>query len=151
MLAVEFAHQVEYGIGGVTVEIAGWFVGQNAGGPRDQRTRDGHALALAAGQLAGTMGESMAQTHFVQHFGCACHRLLIPQTADDQRHGSVFQCGKLGQQVMKLIDEAQRGIAQFATCRLGNGKGILPPQFDVAPCRRIEPPQQVQQRALARP
>jgi hypothetical protein len=38
---------------GVVVEVAGRLVGQQQRGPVHQRARDGHALLLAAGELAG--------------------------------------------------------------------------------------------------
>src|SRR3569833_2545541 len=51
---------------------------------------------------------------------------------------------------MELVDESQRGIAQLAARRLGNGERILPQQRHAATRRYIKAAQQMQQRALAR-
>ena len=61
LCAVEFQHQLEYGRGGLLVQVAGGFVAEHAGGLVDQRTRDGGALALAAGKLARLVLDAMAQ------------------------------------------------------------------------------------------
>jgi hypothetical protein len=37
--------------------------------------------------------------------------------ADQQRHGHVVERGKFGQQVMELVDEAERAVAQRAARR----------------------------------
>ena len=48
VLAVHLAQQGMQGIGGRLVKIAGRFVGQQEGGPRDKRARHGDPLLLAA-------------------------------------------------------------------------------------------------------
>ena len=66
-LARQRQHQLEDAVGGVAVEVAGGLVRQHARGARDERARDGHALALAAGQLARPMLRARAEADGLQH------------------------------------------------------------------------------------
>jgi hypothetical protein len=75
VFAVELAHQVEHCVGCVAIKVAGGLVGEDACGLCDQRAGDGDALALAAGELAGTMFEAMAEADFVENRGGARQRL----------------------------------------------------------------------------
>ena len=62
-LLVEVVNQFEHLLAGARVEVAGGLIGQDHQRVVDQRTRDGHALLLAAGQLVGTMMQAVAQPH----------------------------------------------------------------------------------------
>ena len=62
-VGVELEHEVEYLARGLAVEVAGRLVGEHAARLGDERTRERHALALAARQFAGTMLQSMAEPH----------------------------------------------------------------------------------------
>jgi hypothetical protein len=94
--------------------------------------------------------DAALQTHALQHlFGHLCG-LGARITADPQRHGHVVQRAELGQQVVKLVDETQVPVAQFALLRRRERGKLLPPQPHLPAGGRIQPAQKVQQRALAR-
>ncbi len=117
---------------------------------RHQGTGDRHALALAARQLAGPVIKPARQPHTGQRFGRLRKRRLARRPAHEQRHRHILDGGEFLQQVVKLVDEAECGVAQFAACRFGQSERVSTEQFDAARGRRIESPQQMQQRALAR-
>ena len=53
--------EVEDDAGGLTVEVAGWLVGEDARGRADERAGDGGALAFAAGEFAGAVFEAVTE------------------------------------------------------------------------------------------
>jgi hypothetical protein len=61
------AHQVEHLVGGARIEARRGLVGDHERGPLDQRPRDGHPLALAAGQRVGPVLRMLGQAHRVEH------------------------------------------------------------------------------------
>jgi acyl-CoA thioesterase-1 len=63
MACVQALDQVEDTTGGGLVQIAGGFVGQEQPRVVDQRTGQGDALLLAAGELAGPMVAAIVQAH----------------------------------------------------------------------------------------
>ena len=113
-LRLSVAHQVEHRVGGVAVEVAGGLVGEDARRLGDQRAGDGDALTLAAGKLTRTMRETMTEADLLEDRSGARQRLGAGHAANEERHGGVFLRGKLGQQMVELVDEAKRTIAQFA-------------------------------------
>jgi hypothetical protein len=85
VFAVEFAHQVEHRVGGVTIEVAGRLVGEDARRLGDQRARNGDALTFTAGKLAGAVVETMSEAHFFKNRGGARHRFRTRHAADQER------------------------------------------------------------------
>ncbi len=149
-LAGQLHHPREDLVGGAAVQVAGRLVGQHAGGPGDQGAGDGHALALAARKLGGTVPLAAGQAHGRQGLAGAGPGLGHRQAADAKRHGHVVQRAELGQQVVKLVDKAQVRIAQaalFGRAQTGQGRAH---ERHFAAGGRIEPAQEVQQGALAR-
>ena len=96
---------------GRPVEIAGRLVGEHGGRPRDERARDGRALSLAARELPRTMLEPLAQADALEQPARFGRGLLRRRAAHEQRHRNVLERRELGQQMVKLIDEAERAIA----------------------------------------
>src|SRR5262249_47467798 len=70
------------------------------------RTGDGDALLLAAGQFRGTMHQPFFETEIAEKLGGAVGRLLARQSADHLRQDDVFERGKFRQQMMKLINKS---------------------------------------------
>ena len=91
----------------------------------------------------------MRQADLFQHRGSVRFGLAALHAADQQRHGDVFQRGEFRQQVMELVDEAERAVAQFAALRLAHLLHFLPE--DLRRCRRwlVQSAEQMQQGALA--
>jgi len=94
--------------------------------------------------------QTFGQPDLGQHLGRLGARLGARHAADPQRHGDVVARAELGQQVVELVDEAQVAVAQRALLRGAQPGERLLHQRDAAGRRRIQPAQQVQQRALAR-
>ena len=85
------------------VEIAGGLVGQNDFWLIDQRTRDGHALLLAAGKLRGEMRQAVAQAHALQRF---FGLLFVRDTMEILREHHVFHRREIRYEMKLLEDEA---------------------------------------------
>ena len=116
----------------------------------DQRARHGHALPFAAGQLGGMVRHALGQPYLRQHLACRLARLRARLAANAQRHGHVVQRAELRQQMVELVDEAEVTVAPAPLFgRIQRGE-VAAHQFDLARGGRIQPAQQVQQRALAR-
>ena len=80
--------------------------------------RNGHPLALAAGELAGPMREPMAEPDLLEHRGGAAAYFLLRRAPDGERHRDVLERRELGQQMVELVDEAERLVAQPSLRRL---------------------------------
>ena len=148
--AVEREHQLEHRRRRMTVEVARRLIGKHACGPRHQRARERRALALAAGELARRVVEALAQAHLAQdRRGLRAGRGPC-HPPDEERHRDVVDRGELHQQMMELVDEAERLVAQSAALGVGQRRHGPSHHLDFARRGRVEPAQKVQQRALAR-
>ena len=114
LISRQLQHQVKDQSRGAAVEVAGGFIGQHTGRASDQGAGNRHPLALAAGQLGRAVLHALGQPHRAQGQGRRLQSLRPGLTADQQRHGDVFQRRQFGQQMVKLIDKAQVQIAQAA-------------------------------------
>ena len=112
MACVQALDQVEDTTGGGLVQIAGGFVGQEQPRVVDQRTGQGDALLLAAGELAGPMVAAIVQAHLPEPVCRQFEPFPLRYAASKQRHGHVFKRRELRQQVMELPDVADLPIAK---------------------------------------
>ena len=149
-LTRELQHLLEHTIGCGTVQVAGGFIGQHAGGTGHQGARDRDALSLAAREFSGSMPQALAQTHCLQCLAGARMARLDRIAADPQRHRHVVQRAELGQQVMKLINKTQVLIAQAPLLPSAQARELLAHEEHLALRGRVQPSEQVQQGALAR-
>src|SRR5262249_13526243 len=117
-LPIQLEHQLENLLGILAVEIARWFVSKHQLRLRDQRSRDGSALTLTARQLMWPVIQSLPQSHTRENFLSPILRLARSHATHEQWHGNVLQRRELGQQMVKLVDEPERVIAQFASLAL---------------------------------
>ena len=105
---------------GAAVEVAGRLVGEHAARLRDERARERDALALAARELAGQVLERDAPRP--TRSSIASRRARAPRPAAsrriDERHRDVLQRGEFRQQMMELVDEAERAVAHARRARL---------------------------------
>ena len=147
----QFEHQVEHGVGGAAVEVAGRLVGEHAGRMRDQRPRDRDALPFAARQFARPMLRPMPDAHALQHVHRLAARIVLRHAANPERHRDVVERREFRQQMVELIHEAERAIAQLVALALLQFRERLAEQRHAAGARLVEPAEHVQQRALARP
>ncbi|MNH15811.1 hypothetical protein D3C79_754330 [compost metagenome] len=148
--AGQFLHQFLDALGGVVVEVAGRLIEHHQPRTVDQGAGNRYPLALTTGQLGRFVAQAMSQANArEQRFG-ALARFGDGGAADQQRHAHVLQRGEFRQQVMELVDEAQRAVAQQATGTLTEGRQLFAGQPDAALGRGVEAAQQVEQGTLAR-
>src|SRR5579864_7564531 len=93
-------------LSGGGVEVAGGFVAQQNGRAKNESAGDGHALALAAGKLVGTMVRADLESHALQHRRGALFRFAPPQALQSQREGGIFESGERGEEIESLKDHA---------------------------------------------
>src|SRR3546814_14545633 len=63
------------------------------------------------------MVDTFRQAHLLKHDLCLLTRRSTFLAAYDQWHGHIVQGGKLGQQMVELINKTQAAIAQLAALR----------------------------------
>ena len=112
----------EHRVGGLLVEIAGGFVGQDQWRAIGEGAGDRHALLLAAGEFRRTMVEPLAQPERGQQRRRPLPRRSGFGTVDQLGQDDILACIEVGQEVMKLIDEAERVTAEVGP-RIGVERG----------------------------
>ena len=130
-LVVELLEQGADLDGGAAVEVAGGFVRKHDGGLSDQSPGDGHALLLAARELARLVVDAVAEADTLQRLGGEAAG-IEPATATvvQQRQLDVAQGRGARQQVEALEDEADLQITDI-------GQRILVQGVDPRPVERI--------------
>jgi hypothetical protein len=96
------------------------------------------------------MLEPCSQADLFKHFFCSLKRLVTFTSSDEKRHRHVLYGGELVQQVVELVDEAERRVPHRAALGLAHRAEGAAAHVDCATARRIEPAEQMQQRRLAR-
>ena len=144
---LEELHDLRAGLG---VEVAGRLVGQEDGGPVDQRARDGHALALAAGQFVGPVMHAVGQPHFGQRVERRSPPLFRGHAGIDQRQLDVAQGGGPRQQVEGLEDEADLPVADLGELVVVHLADVDAVELVLARGGRVQAADQVHQGGLAR-
>ena len=81
----------------------------------------------------------MTQTNLHQHLARTVVSIRIRDAANQQRHRDIFQRSELRQQMMKLINKAQRLIAQLAARFFRHVLYIFTQNLHFASGRRIQP------------
>src|SRR5207253_2189434 len=81
------------------VEVAGWFVGEEERGLVDERACNGHALALAAGELVWLVVHAVAETDVRERFLRHLAALHARDARVDERELDVLQCCGAREQV----------------------------------------------------
>ena len=147
--ACQLQHQFENAIGRAAIQVASGLIGQHAGRSRDQGACDGHALALAAGELGRAVQQTRLQSDTTQHVSRDLARLRRRHAPNPQRHGNVVLRAELGQQMVELVNKTQVLVAQAPLCRSVLLRQVLPLQADRATGRCVEPTEQMQQRAFS--
>jgi hypothetical protein len=94
--------------------------------------------------------EALAEADFLEHAGGPAVRLAAVHAADDERHGDVLERRELRQQMVELIDEAERRVAHATALGLGHPAERASPHRDRAGTGRVQAAEQVQQGRLAR-
>jgi len=135
---------------GFGIEVAGGLVAQDQSRIPDQRAGDGGSLLLPAGQFRRPVMQPLAKADLPQQrlgaFGCAAVRF-----ANQCRHQHVLEHRALRQQAVVLQHEPDLLVAERRQCIRRQRVGIGAAQIDRPGRRRLQPAQDVEQRALARP
>ena len=92
----------------------------------------------------------MAEPHLLEHRPGLGIGLQARHAPDVQRHRNVLERAELGQQMMELIHETEALVAQAAALGVAHLAQVPPHQPHRPGARHVQPPEQVQQRALAR-
>ncbi|KAG1451192.1 hypothetical protein G6F57_016230 [Rhizopus arrhizus] len=104
---MQFAEDLHHFLAGLGVQCAGRLIGEDHRAAVHQCTRDGHALLLPAGQLAGQVLHAFAPAQPLQQRLGAGMAVGAGLAGIDGRHFHVAQRGQVGQQVVALEDEAE--------------------------------------------
>ncbi len=146
---IQFLHQVKQCLCTGAIQIAGGFVSQHTDGLGNQRAGHRHALAFAAGKFGRVVRQTFFQAHVFQHFGGNGGGLFHFHAAYQERHGDVFQRGEFRQQVVELVDEAERAVAQLSTLGFIHRLHVLAEYRHAAAAGIVQPAEQMQQGAFA--
>ena len=95
-------------IRGRFVKITGRLVGQHQFRRIGQRAGDSNPLLLPAGQFARIMIQSRTKPQAAQQCFRSFFCGLLTHTSNQLRHHHIFQRGKVGQQMVELIDETEQ-------------------------------------------
>ncbi len=95
------------------------------------------------------MLETFSQPDPLQQRTCLGTRLGNLHAPHQQRHRDVLESAEFGQQMMELIDEADRPVAQLSARLLAELVNVLAVHQHVTRSRPVEPTQQLQQCRLA--
>jgi hypothetical protein len=148
-LAAEFAEQAQDGLASVGVEVARRLVRENDAGVVHQGARDGHALLLAAGELAGPVPAPVGQAHRLERRQRAPAPLPRGHAAVNHGQLDVLDHVELGQEVEELEDEPDFLVAQGGQLP---GRGVLnhyPVQLHRPGRGRVQATQDVHEGGLA--
>src|SRR6267378_1615706 len=131
------------------VEVARRLVGEQDARVVHQRPRDGHALALAAGQLVRLVLHPVPQPHPLERPRRPDAARGATEPRVNQRQLHVVQRGRTGKQVERLEDEADLLVAdpgQLIVGQIGDLLSVEP----ILPCgRRVETADQVHERRFS--
>src|ERR1043166_4908064 len=151
MLAIERLKQIQNLVAGFAVQIARGFVAEQQSRVGDNRARDAHSLLLAPGELAGIMSCAMGQADDAQRGRHVIFPLGLSQVRQEQRQLHVALRREPRKQVVGLEDKADVPGAPGGELALGQVAHLLPREADAATGRAVQPANQIQQRAFARP
>src|SRR5690606_7763435 len=150
LLAYQVEKLVEDDIGGRLVEIAGGLVGEDESWSVGERAGDGDPLLLATREPGRTVGQPRAEAEAGEQALRALVGFGARRAAHEPGDDDILECVEIGEQVVKLVDEAER----VAPCRGALGivepARLAPPDPDRALEAALEQADRLQQGGLAR-
>ena len=153
--AVLLGDHVEDRLAGLGVQVPGGLVGKQHLRVVHECARDGHALALAAGEFRGAVPEAVREPEAVEERARALADLAAaaqPLEAADTHGGGkerVLEHRQFGQQVIELEHEAHVLVAVAVEPARREGAHVLAAEGHVARVRAVEAAEEVEQGALA--
>ena len=131
------------------VQRAGGFIGQQQPGLSHNGAGNGHALALAAGELVRPMVNPVGKAHGFQRGAGTLAPLLLLHAAVQKRQRHIIQRRQLGQQVEGLEHKADLLVAHLGQLLAGAFGNLPATQQIAAGGGHIQAADQVHQRGLA--
>src|SRR5262249_25630986 len=115
----------------------------------DQRARDGDALLLPTGQLAGAMADTVTEAHLLERSGCPFTRLGHRQALEESREHRVLERAHLAEEGVELEHEPDVVAPKAREPGLGPREDIFAREQHAAASRSVERAQEMKQRGLA--
>jgi len=144
---VEEGHDLVAGLG---IQVAGGFVGEDDGGPIDEGSGDGDALALATGEFIRLVHHAGAEIDGGEHLLGAEDAFGGRGAVIDERQFYIMERGGAGEQVEGLEDEANLLVSDAGKLIVVQLRDIVAVE-PVFPLRRgVEAADEVHQCGLAR-
>src|SRR5215207_2641499 len=137
---VQLLKQVENLGAGERIQVAGWLVGQQQGGPVYQRPSDSHPLHLPAGELGRAVVRPLGEPDRLQNPESPLASLLPAHACVDHRKLHVLERALSGKEVVALEDEPDEIPA-------GTRQLTAPQSRHVAPVERVGPGRRPVQKA----
>jgi hypothetical protein len=112
--AIDFDQQVGEFAGGLRIQSAGGFVSEDEGRLVDEGAHDGDALAFAARELVGPVGEALAKADAGEEFLSPFQNWTSIRGGEfggEGRDHHVFEDGTLRQQIVELEHETDLPVA----------------------------------------
>ena len=148
---VQFAEDFHDFFAAVAVKRASGFVGEDDLSAVHERTGDGDALLLAAGELAGFVLGAFAEAKAgEQRFGAFFPRFAV-RTGIDGRDSDVFPGFEVGEQVVALEDEADVFASECGAFLRAEVGGVFAVDVILASAGAVEAAEDVHQGGFARP
>ena len=146
--------QLEDDLAGLGVEVGGGLVGEDDGGLGDEGPGDGHALALAAGEVVGLLFDLLLQAHFLDHALGPVPDLLFGELFllhDEEGELDVFPRREHRNEVEGLKDEPDGVQAKVGELPVGHGGDVPAVDIDRALGGVIDAADDVEERGFAAP
>src|SRR6185312_1734044 len=144
---VQERHHLGAGLG---VQVARRLVGEHDDRPLGQGAGDGHALALAARELAGTVIETVAEPDALKRGARRLAPVAAPRAGVEHARGDVVDRGHPLLEVKALEHESDLVSAQTGKPPIRGGAHVDARDPDLAAARPLQGPEDGEQRGLAR-
>src|SRR5690606_31529005 len=132
------------------VEIAGRLIRKHQRRPIGERAGNGHALLLAPRKRAGLVVEPLAQPEAAKQRARTPAGLPLVGAEDELRDDDILQRREIGQQMMKLIDEAQLLATQARAPVIALLRGLHAGQADRTLIAALQQTHRLEQSGLSR-
>ena len=130
------------------IQIPRGFVGEDAGGFRNERTGNGHTLTFAPGELRRKVIEPVPEPHGFERGPSLRARFRPVHPADEERHRRIVERRELGKQVVELIDEAEAPVSQAPAFGLREPGKLFARDRNFARVESIQTAQDMKERRL---
>jgi len=136
-------------LAGAGVEIAGRLVGEDDGGIVDEGTRDGDALALAAGEFVRPVVDAVAEADVLQREHRALPAFVGLHAGVDQRELDVVERVGPREEIEGLEDESDFAVPNLGELVVDHVRDVFAGKFVAAGRRGIEAAEHVHHGRLA--